>query len=103
MEDKLKAIVDRIEASSLSSEEKTELYETISQGLQATVWPALLKYMPKEQLEYLAADPKSRVTVESYSKLISESIKDGQALAEINTSMDDVLAEVSSALDEQGV
>lgn len=103
MEEKLKAIVERIEASSLSDEEKGDLYETISQGLQATVWPTLVKYMPKEQLEYLSADPKSRVTVESYTKLISETIQDGQALADMEGAMDGVLTEVSSALDEQGV
>ena len=103
MEEKLRAIVTRIEQSKLSDEDKAELYATISEGLQATVWPVLLKYMPKEQLEYLAADPKSRVTVESYAKLIEDTIKDGAALKEIDRLMNDVLSEVNKALKEEGV
>jgi hypothetical protein len=103
MEEKLKAIVMRIEQSKLSESDKGELYSTISEGLQATVWPVLLKYMPKEQLEFLAADPKTRVTVESYAKLIEDTIKDGEALKEIDGLMNDVLTEVDKALKEEGV
>ena len=103
MEEKLKAIVTRIEASKLSDTDKAELYATISEGLQATVWPILLKFMPKDQLEYLSADPKSRVTVESYGKLIEDSIKDGEALKEIEGLMNAVLSEVDTALKEEGV
>lgn len=103
MEDKLKAIVERIEKSKLSEGEKNELYTTISEGLQLTVWPVLLKYMPKDQLEFLSADPKGRVTVESYAKLITDTIKDGQALEEIDKLMMEVLVEVDKALGEEGV
>ncbi len=103
MEEKLRGIVTRIEQSKLSDEDRAELYATISEGLQATVWPVLLKYMPKEQLEFLAADPKSRVTVESYAKLIEDTIKDGEALKEIDRLMNEVLAEVDKALTEEGV
>jgi hypothetical protein len=103
MEEKLKAIVTRIEQSKLSADDKAELYATISEGLQATVWPVLLKYMPKDKLEYLSADPKSRVTVESYAKLIEDTIKDGVALKEIDGLMNQVLSEVSKALTEEGV
>ena len=102
MEDKLKAIVERVEKSKLSEEDRAELYATISEGLQATVWPILLKYMPKDQLEVLAAD-KSKVTVESYGKLIEDTIKDGEALKEIDGLMNEVLSEVDKALMEEGV
>lgn len=103
MEDKLTEIVTRIEQSKLTQEEKDELYVTISEGLQMTVWPVLLKYMPKDQLEYLSADPKGRVTVESYSKLITDTIKDGKALKEIDDLMNDVLHDVENALTEEGI
>lgn len=102
MEDKLKAIVERVEKSKLSEEDRAELYATISEGLQATVWPILLKYMPKDQLEVLATD-KSKVTVESYGKLIEDTIKDGEALKEIDGLMNEVLSEVDKALVEEGV
>jgi RNA-binding protein YhbY len=103
MEEKLRAIVTKIEVSSLKDEDKEALYATISEGLQATVWPVLLKYMPKEQLQYLADDPKSRVTVESYAKLIEDTIKDGVALKEIEGLMNKVLEEVEKALAQEGI
>ena len=103
MEEKLKAIVERIEASSLSANEKAELYILISDGLQSVVWPIMVQYMPKEQLAYLAADPKSRVTVESYSKLITDTITDPNVLTEIDSKMDAVLSEVDTSLTEAGV
>ncbi len=103
MEEKLKALIARIEKSKLSSDEKAALYATISEGLQATVWPVLLRYMPKDQLDYLAEDPKTRVTVESYAKLIEDTVKDGEALKEIDRLMNDVLSEVDNALQTEGV
>lgn len=103
MEEKLKAIVERIEKSQLSESEKNELYVLVSEGLQSTVWPIMVKYMPQQDLEYLAADPKTRVTVESYAKLIGDTIKDGEALKEIEETMDKVLEEVEKTLTEEGV
>ena len=82
MENQLRGIVTRIEASTLSEDDKAALYVTISEGLQGTVWPVLLKFMPKDQLEDLANNP-SKVTVESYATLIENTVKDGAALKEI--------------------
>ena len=102
MEDKLRQIVTKIEASNLSDADKEELYATISEGLQATVWPVLLKYMPKEELKDLSDNP-SKVTVESYAKLIEDTIRDGVALKEIDGLMNQVLAEVEKALAQEGI
>ena len=103
MEEKLKAIVERIEKSQLSESEKNELYVLISEGLQSTVWPIMVKYMPQQDLEYLSADPKTRVTVESYAKLIGDTIKDGEALKEIDETLTNVLTSVEKALTDEGV
>lgn len=103
MEQKLRQIVTKIETSTLKDVDKEELYITISEGLQATVWPVLVKYMPKEQLEYLSADPKNRITIESYAKLIEDTIKDGQALKEIEEFMVNILGEVEKALAGEGI
>ncbi len=103
MEEKLKAIVERIEKSQLSETEKNELYVIVSDGLQSTVWPIMVKYMPQEDLEYLAADPKTRVTVESYAKLIGEAVSNGEALQEIEETMDGVLSQVENVLHEEGI
>ena len=103
MEEKLRKIVERIEKYQLSEGEKNELYVLISEGLQSTVWPIMVKYMPQQDLEYLAADPKTRVTVESYAKLIGDTIKDGEALKEIESVMMEVLGDVEQALKDEGI
>ena len=103
MEEKLKSIVERIEKSQLSDAEKNELYVIISEGLQSTVWPIMVKYMPQEDLEYLAADPKTRVTVESYAKLIGDAVKDGEALKEIEEAAGSVLDNVEKALSDENI
>jgi len=102
MENQLRAIVTRIEASTLSDDDKAALYATISEGLQSTVWPVLLKFMPKDQLEDLAKNP-SKVTVESYATLIENTVKDGAALKEIENLMMKILAEVDLALKEESI
>lgn len=102
MEDKLRAIVERIEKSVIPQKDKEELYGTISAGLQATVWPVLIKYMPKDQLKDLSDNP-GKVTVETYAKLIEDTVKDGQAFTEISKLMDEILAEVEKVLAEEGI
>ncbi|OGG04200.1 hypothetical protein A2Z33_03540 [Candidatus Gottesmanbacteria bacterium RBG_16_52_11] len=102
MEDKLRAIVTRIENSKIPDSDKEDLYATISTGLQATVWPVLIKYMPKEQLKDLSDNP-AKVTVETYAKLIEDTVKDGKAFAEVAKYMDQVLGEVEKVLTEEGI
>lgn len=102
MDDKLRAIVTRIENSSLLESDKEQIYLLISQGLKATVIPSILKYMPKTQLTDLANQP-AKLTVDSYVKLIEESVKDGQAIAEIVKSMEELLGIVESVLQEKGI
>lgn len=102
MEDKLRAIVTRIEASSLSDDAKNRIYETIHDELQKTVLPILYDYLPEDRLMELSND-KSKVTAESYASLIGEAIKDGKAFEEIGKVMEDVLQEVETTLVEGGV
>ncbi len=102
MDKKLREIVTRIELSKLSEGEKEELYNTIAEGLRSTVWPILIKFMPKDELEDLAKNT-SKVTVESYGKLIEDTIQDGKALAEIDVLMMQILDAVDNALTEEGM
>lgn len=102
MDDKLRAVVTRVEVSKLTESEKEDVYTAIAEGLQSTVWPILIKYMPKDQLDDLAANP-SKVNLETYGKLIEDTVKDGQALKEIETLMQQILAAVDKTLTEQGV
>lgn len=102
MDDKLKAVVTRIEMSKLSEEEKEDVYLAIAEGLQSTVWPILIKYMPKDQLDTLASD-SAKVTVESYGKLLEDTVKDGKAIEEINDLMVQIIDQVDKTLTEQGI
>lgn len=102
MDDKLRAVVTRVELSKLTEAEKEDVYTALAEGLQSTVWPILIKYMPKEQLDDLAANP-SKINLESYGKLIEDSVKDGAALKEIEALMQQILEAVDKTLTEQGI
>lgn len=102
MEAQLKAIVERVEKSKLSDEQKVKIYTLISEGLESMVMPILIKYMPKDQLEGLSKEP-GKVTIEAYAKLIGDTITDGQALTEIDLWMKQMVSEVDKALQEQGI
>lgn len=102
MDDKLRAVVTRVEMSKLTEDEKEDVYTALAEGLQSTVWPILIKYMPKDQLDDLAENP-SKVNLETYGKLIEDSVKDGAALKEIEALMQQILDAVDKTLTEQGV
>ncbi len=102
MDDKLRAVVTRVEVSNLTEAEKEDVYTALAEGLQSTVWPILIKYMPKEQLDDLAANP-SKINLETYGKLIEDSVQDGQALKEIEALMQQILDAVDKTLTEQGI
>lgn len=102
MEEKLTAILTRIEQSSLSDEEKVQLYALISESLKASIWPSLISSMPKDQLQELISQP-GKATVEAYKKLIDESIMDEKTLASIEKVTDRLLEEVDAALKEEHI
>jgi hypothetical protein len=102
MDNKLHHIVERIEQSSLSSDEKHSLYATISEGLRSTVLPVLIKYIPKDQLDTFIDNPDT-ITMDSYTKLIEHAVKDGQALKEIESLMNTILLEAENILAEEGI
>ncbi len=103
MEEKLKAIIKRIEQSSLSVEEKSQLYATISSGLQASIWPTIMQHVPKEKMDVIAALPKDKLSALEFAKLIEASIQDGMALAEIDDVTNKLLDEVDAALKEERI
>lgn len=102
MEEKLRAIVEKIEHSKLSNDDKEALYTQISESLHSFVLPVFLKYLPKDQLDSLANNPpKDMVT--AFIDLIKNALKDGKALGEIATLADEVLVDVESALQKGGI
>ncbi|MBI3343104.1 hypothetical protein HY032_03030 [Candidatus Gottesmanbacteria bacterium] len=87
MEDKLRAIVEKIEQSKLSDQDKQKLYVTITEELYTTAFPVLVKHMDRGTLEDLGNNP-SKVTVESYAKLLGDAVKDGRAIEEVANVVD---------------
>lgn len=102
MEQKLKALIERIETSSLSEEDKVKLYAVISEGLKASIWPSFLSAMPKDQLEVLSKNP-SKATLEAFGKLLEDTVGDGKVLAEVDDVMNGLLEEVDAALREEHI
>src|SRR3989304_5713133 len=101
MEEKLTPLVTRIQNSTISDEEKAKLYAMISEALDASVLPVLLKHMPKDQLEDLGNNP-GKVTVESYAKLLKDTIQGGETLKEAENAVDQILTDFDTALQEEG-
>ena len=102
MEERLQAILERIEISSLSEEDKIKMYGIISEGLKASIWPALMSNMPKEKLESFLKQP-AKATVESYISLIEDATKSGKALDEVEETMNTLLDEIESVLTEEKI
>lgn len=97
MENKLKSIITRIQASALSHDVKADLYVTIQEGLRSVGLPILVKHMPPDQLQDLSEHPE-KVTPEAYVKLIDDTVKGGTVLQELNDALTDVLTKVEEKL-----
>jgi len=102
MEDKLRALVTKIETSPLSESDKTALYIMIQEGLQVSVLPVLLKYMNKEDLKDLSDNP-ANISVDRYVKLIADSLKNPASLPEMSQAMEGLLSEAEKGLAEAGI
>ena len=102
MEDKLKAIIARVEVSSLPVEDKDKIYTMIAEGMKASIWPALISSMPKDQLEALSKQ-SSKVTIESYTKLMESAVGDERVMEEIDETLNRLLDEVDAALKEEKI
>ena len=103
MEERLNGIIARIEASPLSKEEKAQLYIAISGGLQASIWPVLLKFVSESELDSLLAEIDEKKKVERYSQLIGDAMEKGTALTEIDETMNKLLDEVEAAMKEESI
>lgn len=103
MEARLQALIDRINASTLSDTEKAQLFTAISGGLQASVWPALLSYLPEGEADRLLAETDDKKRVERFSQLIGDALEKGNALTEVEETMNKLLDEVEAALNDEHI
>lgn len=101
MEDKLNVILAKVDASNLPQEEKEALYDVIALALQSTVWPVLMKYVTKEDIDAVTKDGK--LTVESYAALIKKAVEGTPALDEIEAAMDKMAVSVNTELAKAGI
>lgn len=102
MEQKLREIIQKVENSQLSDEQKAEVYAELSQGLRSLVWPVLMKHMPEDKLKAMV-DDTANVSVDTYVALIEEAVKDGAALKEIDTLSMEALSGVEAVLAKRGI
>jgi hypothetical protein len=102
MDNKLQAIIAKIERSTLTDAEKEELYAAISEGLHATVLPVLLEYMPQDQVRGIVNNPET-ITVDRYVELVGEAVKDKAVMPKISKKMDALLVEVNRLLANEGI
>lgn len=102
VDDHLKSIVARVQASALSNDVKADLYVTIQEGLRSVAMPILVKHMPPDVLQDLSQHPE-KVTPEEYVRLVADTVKDGTALKEVNDALVSVLATVEERLKKFGV
>ncbi len=102
MEDKLRALLSKIEASDLTDEQKDKMLGILVDELEALVQPVLLKYVDPAKLEALSTS-EQKVTVESFINLTKEAIGDPEALPELSAAMEQVLVEYETVMKEGGL
>ena len=102
MEDKLRALLSKIEASDLSDEQKDKMLGILVDELEALVQPVLLKYVDSTKLEALSTS-EQKVTVESFINLMKEAISNPAALPELSAAMEQVLVEYETVMKEGGL
>lgn len=102
MEEKLKAILARIEVSNLEEQDKIKLYAVISESLKAAIWPTLVSKMPKDKLEVLVKNP-GKATAQSYLELIEEATKDDKVLDDVNTVLSNLVTKIDTVLIEEKI
>lgn len=102
MEDKLRVLLAKIEASDLTDEQKDKMLSILVDELQAVVLPVLLNYVDASKLETLA-NSEQKVTVESFIDLMKEAIGNPAALPDLSAAMEQVLADYEVVMKEGGL
>ena len=102
MEEKVKSIVAKVNASGISDTEKAAIFAEISLGLRKLVWPVLIKHMPKDKLTALTSGAEP-VTIDNYIELIKAAVADRGMFPELNRVINDTLVDVEAVLSRRGI
>ena len=100
-DDKFTAIIDRIQTSSMSDEEKANSYAQLRVGLHKLVWPILLDHIPEHDLKDSVDHPEN-LTVTRYAELIGMALDDAATAGEIHAEVMEALDEIDGLLTKQG-
>lgn len=103
MEEKLKGLITRIEAAELSDKGKAQLYTAIAEGLQSSIWPALLNALPEGELDALLAETDNKKKVERYSQLLAGVVNEESVRVQIDEAMNALVDEIDAALTEEHI
>lgn len=102
MEEKLLAIVARIENAPIGNSDKDHLYVQVRHALQAAVAPVLVSHLPKDKLRELTHNLSS-ITLDRYIQFIAGAVNAEGVMEEIEASMMSVLGAIDAVLLESGV
>lgn len=102
MEEKLRALLSKIETSDLTDGEKDKMLEILIDELQTLVQPVLLKYIDPAKLEAAANDANS-VTVERYIFVMKDALANPQAFQELEQAMGELLVEYEDVMKKGGL
>lgn len=102
MEEKVSALVSRIEQSNLLDSDKEHLYVQIRHALEASVVPVLISRLPKDALHSFTQN-LSTLTSEAYIRFIADAMKEDAVLDEVEQSMMEVLDVIAQTLTQAGI
>ena len=92
----LNAIITKVTGSSLSDEEKADIFAELAVGMRKLVWPILLSHVPGYALEY--AMKKDQLSMEEYADIITSSLANPGTAKELHDELLSALTEVDDLL-----
>jgi hypothetical protein len=98
----LKQIVEKIEKALIPENEKEKLYEVVLDAIHKTVWPLLVKYMPKDKVDAVLASPDT-LTVDAYTELVDSAMQNDAAGPEIEAKLQELMSEITNVLSKEGI
>jgi hypothetical protein len=101
-EDRLEAIIRKVEESGWPDADKEVLYAQISQYLRSVILPIIVKYTPEAELKALSADT-SKVSVDAFVALMKQPFGNPKMYEELNAMFHTVLDDVDTALTKGGI
>ena len=99
MEDKLRALLAKIENADVTDERKDKMMAILVDEIQALVQPVLLKYVDPGKLESLA-NTQGEVTVEAYLNAMKDALTNKDAFLELGATMEKLLVDYDAIMKE---